>query len=164
MQGLGLDVGLLLSQMVNFGLLVLILYLVLYKPVLRKLEERANRIRQGLEDADDAERLKAEAEQFHEAEMDRARREAREVIERATHSAEQLRQEILAQARQDAHDLAMRAEQQAERRRQESEIAWRQQTVDLAIAAASRVLQQELDEEKHHALVAAFIEEMSETR
>ena len=159
MKEFGLDLGLLLSQMVNFGLLVLILSLVLYKPVLKKLEERAAKIRKGLEDAQEAERLRQEAEEYYRTEMERARREAREVIERATRTAHQQRQEILAQARNDAHELLMRAQQQAQRQRQESEIAWRQRTVDLAIAAASRLLQEDLDEERHHALVQEFLDQ-----
>ena len=52
----------LVSQAVNFGLLLLILYFVLYKPITKKLEERAERIKKGLEDAETSEKLLAESE------------------------------------------------------------------------------------------------------
>jgi F-type H+-transporting ATPase subunit b len=96
---LGLDLGLFLSQIVNFGLLLGILYVLLYKPILSKLEERAKKIKKGIDDAEQAEQLRADAGEFYQQEIERARREAHEIIERATLSAEQQRAEILSQAR-----------------------------------------------------------------
>ena len=69
-------------------------------------------------------------------------------IERATLSAQQERQEILAQARQEAHDLVLRAQQQAQHELEEGRITLGQQVIDLALAAASRVMQENLDEDK----------------
>lgn len=159
MKELGIDLGLLVSQAVNFGLLLALLYIVLYKPILGKLEERSRRIKQGLEDAEHAKQLVADADARYGEEVERARREAREIVERATRQGEQQRQEILAQARQEAHDLILRAQQEAERTVQEEKIALRQQVIDLAISAASRLLEESLDDERHHRLVGEFLAE-----
>lgn len=164
MRELGLDLGLLISQIVNFGLLALLLYVLLYKPVLGKLEERAARIKKGLEDAERAKELVAQAQARYEEELERARRDAREVIERATRSAEQQRQEILARARQEAHELILNAQQQAQHELQEQRIALQHQMIDLAIAAAARILQEDLDDEKHHRLVAEFLVEAGQLK
>lgn len=168
MRELGLDVGLIISQAINFGLLVGLLYVLLYRPVLAKLEERSRRIEKGVEDSERAERLMAEAALHYEGEMERARREAREAIESATRSAEEQRQEILGQAEEDARQLILRAREQAERetqeKQQERQIALHQEAIDLAIAAASRLLQEELDDEKHHELIRGFLSEVGELR
>jgi len=163
-KALGLDLGLLLSQAVNFSLLAFLLYLFLYKPVLGKLEERARRIRKGVEEAEHAEERLAQAEAHYNAEMERARQEAREVIERATRAAEQQRQEILSRARQEAQDLAERARQQGERQALEEQAQQREQVIDLAIAVASRLLQENLDQEKQHRLVEQFLVEAERMR
>jgi len=157
LEQLGLDLGLLLSQAINFALLVILLYRFLYKPILGKLEERANRIKKGIDDADQAERLLAQTRKDYDKEMERARKEAHDIIERATLTAQQERQEILAQARQEAHDLVQRAQQQARHEVQEERMALGQQVIDLAIAAASRVTREDLDDEKHRALIRDFI-------
>ena len=162
MKELGLDLGLLISQAVNFGLLLALLYIVLYKPILGILEERARRIKKGIEDAEHAEKLAADAETRHAEELERAHAEARAIIEHATLEAQQQRQDILAQARQEAHELILNARQQAQREVQEEQVAVRQQVIDLAIAAASRLLQENLNEEKHHELVEEFLTEMSQ--
>lgn len=160
MKELGIDLGLILSQVVNFGLLLALLYLFLYKPVLGKLEERAQRIKKGLEDASQAEKLLAEARVRYQEEVERARQEAREIVERAVRLGEQQRQEILAQARQEAHELIFRAQQEAQRELQEEKLALRQQMVDLSIAAASRLLEANLDQETHHRLIEEFLAEV----
>ena len=162
MKEFGLDLGLLVSQIVNFGILVALLYVLLYKPIANKLDERAAKIKKGLEDAEHAARLDADSGLHYEEEMERARREAREIIERATRAAEQQRREILSQAREEAHSLIVRAQQQAQREIQEGKIALRQQVVNLSIDAASRLIQREIDEDTHHQLIEQFLSEADE--
>ena len=52
MDQLGISCGLLVSQIVNFLLLMVILRLVLYKPVLNMLDQRKERIAQSMKDAE----------------------------------------------------------------------------------------------------------------
>ena len=51
LQKLGIDWRLLIAQLVNFSILVIILYKLLYKPVLKVLNDRKEKIEQGLKDA-----------------------------------------------------------------------------------------------------------------
>jgi F0F1-type ATP synthase membrane subunit b/b' len=53
LEALGINLGLLVSQIFNFALLAVLLYLVAYKPILRMLDERSARIKKGLEEAKD---------------------------------------------------------------------------------------------------------------
>jgi len=160
---LGLDVSLLVSQAVNFALLVLLLDILLYKPIRKKLQERSERIRKGLEDAEAAEKAASEADLHYQQEIERARRESRDIIERASRAAEQQRQEILAQARGEAHELIVRAQHQANREIQEGQIALREQIIDLAFAASSRLIQTNLDDPEHHRLIGEFIREAEQS-
>ena len=48
---LGLDPSILLAQIVNFIILLLILRVIAYQPLRKVLEQRKQRIAQGLEDA-----------------------------------------------------------------------------------------------------------------
>jgi F-type H+-transporting ATPase subunit b len=158
-QALGLDLGLLLSQIVNFALMAAILYALLYKPVMARLDERARRIRKGLEDAEHANATRAEAERERGEELARARSESQDIIEQATRAAEQQRQEIIAHAREEAHALVARAQVQAQRERLDATIALHQDMVNLSIAAASRLIARDLDDDGHRALVEQFIRE-----
>lgn len=154
---LGLDPRLLLSQVVNFALMILILHRLLHKPLLAALEARAKRVQDSLAKAKAADELLATMRQRYSDEIDRAQREAHEIIEQGTQAAEQQRQEILAAAREEAQQIITRAQAQAERELQLGEIALRQEIVDLSIAAASQVIGQDLDEAKHHRLIEEFL-------
>jgi F-type H+-transporting ATPase subunit b len=52
LEALGINLGYLISQIVNFTLLAVLLYFVAYKPILRMLDERSARIKKGLDDAE----------------------------------------------------------------------------------------------------------------
>ena len=95
MEALGINLGLLVSQIFNFALLAVLLYLVAYKPILRMLDERSARIKKGLEDAEEASRRAAEMEQEFDQRMALARKEGQEIIAQATQMSEKARQDIL---------------------------------------------------------------------
>ena len=99
---LGISWQLLLSQIVNFGLLMVILQQLLYKPVLNMLEQRKQRIAEGLEQADKASHAAAEAEAEKQGILDEARREAQEVRAQATRDAERIAQDVRSRADQEA--------------------------------------------------------------
>ncbi len=158
---LGLDLRLLLSQAVNFVLIALILHRLLYKPLLANLEARARRVQEGMEKAEEADRLLAEAQARYKDEIERAHREAHEIVEQGTRTAEQHRQELLAAARDEAQQIIAHAQAQAQREIRQGQIALRQEIVDLTIAAASRVIGESLREEEHHRLIEEFLAEAS---
>ena len=58
MEAIGINVAGLITQLVSFGVLFLVLWLLLYKPIVRMLDERSERIRESLEAS---ERAQAEA-------------------------------------------------------------------------------------------------------
>ena len=157
MNQFGLDVGLLLSQIVNFALLAFLLGSLLFKPIMAKLDERAAKIQRGLDDAERARQLAVETEARYTEELERARREAREIVERATRAAEQQHSEIMAAAHQEAHALLLQAHEQAQREIQEGQIALHEQVVSLSISIAARLLEHDLDDDGHRQLVEAFL-------
>ncbi|MCI0795086.1 MAG: hypothetical protein J4O03_16605, partial [Chloroflexi bacterium] len=64
MTELGINLPSLIAYLVNFGVLLGILFLFAYKPLLRVIDQRADRIRESLEAADAARR---EADSSREA-------------------------------------------------------------------------------------------------
>ena len=60
MEGLGINLGYLISQIINFFLLLILLRYFLYKPVIALLDKRREKIRTDLDEADKA-RSQAEA-------------------------------------------------------------------------------------------------------
>ncbi|MGD8623201.1 MAG: F0F1 ATP synthase subunit B [Anaerolineae bacterium] len=158
MEALGINLGYLLSQIVNFTLLALLLYFVAYKPILKMLDERSARIKQGLEDAEDASRRAAEMEQEFEKQIAEARREGQEIIAQATQMSEKARQEILEKAREEAQAQITKARDEIARERDQAMAQLRQQVAELSLTVSEKVIGETLDEQKQRQLVAEFLE------
>jgi F-type H+-transporting ATPase subunit b len=159
LEALGIDFNRLLQQVVNFGILMLLLQMFLYKPVLRLLEERKERIRKGLEDADKARAALAGAQADYDKRIDEARKEGQAIIAQATQSADRAREEIVAEARLEAQKVVAKAREEIEYERKRVLAELRQDVASLAVLAAGRVIKQELNEATHRKLIEDFLAE-----
>lgn len=164
MEALGINLGYLISQIVNFTLLALLLYFVAYKPVLRMLDERSARISKGLQDAEQASRRAAEMEQEFERQMAEARREGQEIVAQATQASERAGQEILERAREESRTQIERAREEIARERDLAMADLRRQVAELSLTISEKILGETLDEQSQHRLIAEFMEQTEELK
>lgn len=164
MEALGINLGMIVSQIVNFTLLAVLLYLVAYKPILRMLDERSARIKKGLEDAEEASRKAAEMEQVFEQQMAEARKEGQEIIAQATRMSEKAGQDILDRAREESKAQIEKAKEEIARERELAMSELRQQVADLSLTISEKVIGETLDEESQRQLIANFLEETEELK
>jgi F-type H+-transporting ATPase subunit b len=164
LEALGINLGYLVSQIVNFTLLAVLLYFVAYKPILRMLDERSARIKKGLEDAEQASRRAAEIEQEFEVRMSEARKEGQEIIAQATQMSEKARQEILETAREESRAQIEKAKEEIARERELAMADLRQQVADLSLSISEKVIGETLDEDRQRQLVADFLEQTEELK
>ncbi len=157
MDKLGIDLWNLLWQAVSFGILVWIFSKLLFKPTLNIIDERAERVRRGMDDAEKARRRSDESQQEYERVLLEARRKGQETIAEAARAGEQTRQEITEQARQEASRIVQDAKGQIETEQRQALASVRGQIVDLSIEATRRVLQGGLDADTQHRLIQQFI-------
>lgn len=164
MEALGINLGYLISQIVNFTLLAVLLYFVAYKPILRMLDERSARIKQGLEDAELASRRAAEMEQEFEQRLAEARKEGQEIIAQATRMSEKARQDLLETAREEARAQVEKAKEEISRERELAMSELRQQVADLSLSISEKVIGESLDQQRQHELIAEFLEQTEELK
>ena len=164
MEALGINLGYLISQIVNFTLLALLLYFVAYKPILRMLDERSARIKKGLEDAEIASQKAAEMEQQFERQMAEARREGQEIVVQATQMSERAGQEILERAREEARVQIERAKEELARERDLAMADLRREVAELSLMISEKVLGEALDEKDQRRLIAEFLEKTEELK
>lgn len=158
MDQLGISGGLLVSQIINFLLLVVILRLVLYKPVLNMLDQRKERIAQSMKDAERASAAAQEAEQEKAKILEEARREAQEIRAQATRDAEKVAQEIRSRADGEAQEIRMKAQVDAEKQAALALADVNKQIAELAILATEKVLGRELSNKaEQERFVAEFL-------
>ncbi|MBI5351406.1 MAG: F0F1 ATP synthase subunit B [Chloroflexi bacterium] len=156
MEALGINLGLLIVQIIAFIIVYLTLNSWVYKPMLDMMESRKTKIAQGLEDARVASEARANAEKEAAKVLAAAQAEANKVVREATERAASAGKEVKAAADAEAtkaREAAM-AEAEVERNRILGDL--RGQVAALAIAAANKLVGETLDEKKQHVLIDEF--------
>jgi len=156
MEKLGINLGFFIFQVLNFLVLVVLLYAFAYRPILNMLDTRKKKIAQGLEDARVAAEARANAEKEAREIIAKAQAEANQKIREATDRAEAAAREVQAQAEADATKARESALAEAALERDRVLADLRGQIAGLAMAAAQRLIGEALDERRQHALIEEF--------
>lgn len=159
MEELGISLPLLLAQIVNFLILLGLLYLVAYKPIMRMLDERSRKIKESMEQTEFIKEQAAQAEEEVKKQLETAAKEGQEVITRAAKTGEELRQKAQQQAKQEGEALINRARAEIQRERDEAIDELRKEVADLTILAAGKVIDRSLDKKAHRQLIDKVLEE-----
>lgn len=156
MEKLGINLGFFLFQVFNFLVLAILMYAWAYKPILKMLENRKNKIAEGLEDARVAAEARANAEKEAAKIIADAHAEASKVMRDANERAQGIAKEVKAEAEAEvvkARESAL-SEVEVERNRILGDL--RGQVAALSIAAAQKLVGEALDEKRQHALLDEF--------
>lgn len=153
MDQLGINLPGLVAQLVNFVILLVVLRVLLYRPILNMLDQRRQRIEEGLASADQARAQAAEVERDIAQRMEEGRREAQALIAQAQQIASRIQDEGRQQAQAEAQALLERARNEISLERDAAIAELRRQFADLTIAAAERIIGQSLDRQAHQRLI-----------
>lgn len=150
---LGIDWKLLFAQIINFLVLLFVLYKFAYGPILAMLEKRQKRIEKGLKDADEARRKLAESEEKQKEILKKARVEAKEIIEKARLQSERVKSELAAEAKAQAEKVIADAKAEIDREKQKTILEIKSEIGELVVAAVERVLEEKIDEKKDKEII-----------
>jgi F-type H+-transporting ATPase subunit b len=156
MEALGINLGLLIVQVIAFVIVFLTLQAWVYKPLVNMMDSRKQKIAQGLEDARVAADARADAEKEAARILADAHAEAGKIVQEATERAAGAARDAKAVAESEAASAreAIVAEAQQERNRILGDL--RGQVAALAVAATQKLIGQTLDEKRQHALIDEF--------
>ena len=162
MDALGIEWPLLLSQLINFLLLIVLLRMFLYQPVLNMLNARKERIAQSMRDAERVSAAAREAEAEKVKVLEVARREAQEIRAQATRDAEKIAQDVRSRAETEATEIRMKAQADAAKQADLALADANKQIADLAIMATEKLLGRELEKKsEQQRFVAEFLAQNS---
>lgn len=156
---LGINLPILLAQVINFIILFGLLYLAAYKPLMRMLDARSRKIKESMEQTEYIKQQAAHAEEEVKKQLEAAGKKGQEVIARAVRTGEEVRQQTQQEARQEAETLIIRARMEIQQERDEAIDNLRKQFADLTILAAGRIIDRSLDKKAHRQLIEKVLEE-----
>lgn len=155
-----MNAGLSVWTLIVFVGLVLILGKFAWGPILKAVDDREKGIQSALDEAAQRNAEAAKLLEEHKAQLADARRQASELIAEGRAAGDNVRKEIEEKARAEGQAIIERARTEIERERDAAIEMLRRESVDLAIAAASRLMQENLDQPKDRALVERYLGEL----
>ena len=150
---LGIDWKKLLAQLLNFGIVLAVLYAFAYKPLLRVLSERREKIAKSIEDADRVEKELAEAEQTRKSIVKEANEKASSIISEAHKTAEAQVEQKIQDAVNEAEHIVTKAKEAGRLEAEKMRQAAQAEIGDLVVAAAKQVTGKVLTDDDQQRLI-----------
>ena len=154
----------LIAQILNFLVLLAILAKFAYKPLLKAMDDRRNRI---INDLDSAEQTRLDAEALKEQYAEQlagARQEATEIVNNANQIAQNLHDELVEQARVEQEALMANAKERIEQEKQQALLDIRAEVIKLSTLIAGKIVNQKLNSDKDQKLVADIADDVLDKR
>ena len=150
----------LIAQILNFIVLLWVLAKFAYKPLIKAMDDRRNRIINDLDTAEqtrlDAEALKAQ----YVEQLANALQEATDIVDKANKVAQNLHDDFMEQARAEKDAMMVTAKERIEQDKQQALVDIRTQVIALSTQIASKVANQKLNSTEDQKLVADATDEV----
>lgn len=150
----------LIGQMIAFAIFVWFCMKYVWPPITQALNERQQRIQDGLEEADRARAELHKANEQAEETLRESREEAARILEKTRTRANQMIEEARNDARAEGERMIANARSEIDSEIQQAKGELRAQVATLAIQGAERILESSIDEKKHREMVDRLAEEL----
>lgn len=152
-----IDYKILIAQVVNFTIVLFVLYKFAYGPLLKAMNDRTKRIEKGLKDAEEVGKKLQETEDREKEVLTNAKREAQSIIESAEKTALKNKEDLLEEAKKKSEEIVdnTRKQLEEEKKRMLSEI--KSEVADLVVAATGKVIDEKMDDKKDKEIIERSI-------
>lgn len=154
----------LIAQIINFLILVFLLQRFAFKPVMKILRERQEKIAHSISSAE-ADEIKARDLMLQrEKQLKQARMQAQEIVGKSVKRAQEENDNLLEEARRDIERMRQMAQEDIARERERAVAQLRKEMVVLSMQAATKIIAKNIDENANKELVDSFIEKLDKDK
>lgn len=150
-----------LFQAVNFGVILFVLNKFLYKPIKKVLDDRQDKINEGLKAAEKNLKAQDELEKTKKQELAKARREAAKLVSDAKKDAKLQADSIVKDAKDKASQEAARIIQSAKESAKSAEADMAASVKELTIASTRKLLGSTLSDAEIKKITTAMIKKLN---
>ncbi len=156
LSALGIDWGMLIAQLINYGVLLIALTVLLYRPVLKLLDERTMKIKQSMEDAKKlSEQLKDMEKQQSKA-MKELDAKGAAILAEAKKQAEHSKADIVKAAQTEADAILKKSREQLEDERRRMVGDLEKTVASLSVKLTGKILQREFSDADQKRVLASL--------
>ena len=159
MEALGINLPGLITQILSFLILLFVLSKLLYKPVIKMLDERAEKIKMSLSAAEKAKEDAALSAEKIEKELISARQEGQKIIDQAKKLSEEFKDKGKSKALEEIESLIEKSKSDLEKETRVAINELRKNFSALVLETAEKVVDKEIDENTHSKLIEKVLKE-----
>ena len=148
------------SNLINVGILAVVMALLLYRPVREVLRKRTERIQKQLQQADDEMTKAVELRQQYERKIEEIDREREELLNEARKQATESGRRLLSDAKAEADAVKERAARTVEMEWERAETQMRTVIIDVSSAMAEKFVTLAINKETHDNLLNEAVSDL----
>ncbi len=156
----GINGQIFIAQLINFLIVLVILWRFAYKPIIKMLDERSEKIEKSIKQADQIEKRVADIENEKDEVITSAKKQAQEIIEKAHTQGQARQEEIISAAKKEVERIIEKGKIQLSEEKTAMMKELRKDIIDISLKAATRILQDQVDETKSKSLAEETVRKL----
>ncbi|MEI6285589.1 MAG: F0F1 ATP synthase subunit B [Bacillota bacterium] len=153
--------GTIVVQIINFLLMVVILSFIAYKPIMKMMQERSDKIANDLDNAEKDRNLAEELKRDYQRQLNDARKQAQQILDKAVQQAESAKDDVLNITRSENAKLLKQVQEEIAREREKMFLEVRSQIVSLSIDCAAKVLGREINVADNERMINDYVSKLN---
>jgi len=152
-----IDWHIFIAQIINFAIVLAVLYWFAFKPLVKIMGERSGKIAKSLEEAKQIEEKLSQTKAGFDRTMAEAKKEANVILEKAAAQAEAKKKEAVTHAKEEIGQIINQEKQKMQTEKAATLKEIKKEVADLVIAAVEKVLGEKIDEKKDREIIKKMI-------
>ena len=159
---LGINLKIFIAQLVNFIVVLLVLWKWVYTPLVKLLDDRASRIEKSMKQTQEIEERLAQSEQEQKKLIVQARTEAASVLEQARAEAEKRKKDLIDSAKQEVQRVVVQGKEQLQAEKVTMIKGAKSEIVEIAISAAEKILKESIDQKSSQKFAKEVVDKIDQ--
>lgn len=151
------DIRLLAAQLVNFAIVFSVLYFFAFKPLVKVMAERTEKIDKSLKDADAIEKRLALTEKEREDIIAAAKKQANLIIEEADKRGEERKGELIAKAKEEIGQVINNEKAKLASEKAETLKEIKKEVAELVVLTTEKLLNEKMNGDKDRELIKKLV-------
>lgn len=152
-----IDLNLFIAQLINFAIVFSVLYFFAFKPLVKMMGERTEKIDKSLRDADEIEKRLSLTETEQEEIINAAKKQANLIIEEADKRGEERRTELINKAKEDIGQVINVEKEKMLREKAETLKEIKAEVSELVVLTVEKLLNEKMDSDKDQKIIKDLV-------
>lgn len=152
-----IDLKLLIAQALNFGIVFLVLYYFILKPLIKVMRNRTKVIEKSLDDAKRIEAKLSEAQNEYDKTLMKAKKEVGVILENADQEAEKKKKDAIEKAKEEIGQIINQEKVKLEQEKAQTLKDIKKDVADLVITTVEKILEKKIDRKEDEELIKKMI-------